>query len=152
MKTRPDKPYKIFTIGFTRTTARDFFEKIKGSGVTKVIDVRLNNSSQLAGFAKRDDLKYFLDAICGCGYEHRPILSPTTEILDGYKNKKMGWPEYESRFRALMNARRPETAISAEALDNACLLCSEPLAHQCHRRLAAEYFKEKFGAIEIIQR
>ena len=117
--------------------------------MTKIIDIRLNNVSQLAGFAKRDDLIYFLRELCDCDYIHLPILAPTKEILDAYKKKQIDWGEYVRRFSRLIKERKIEDEISAEELNYACLLCSEPAPEQCHRRLVAEYFKKKFGNIEI---
>lgn len=139
----------LYTIGFTKTKAQAFFSKLQKAGVTKLIDIRLNNVSQLAGFAKRDDLIYFLREICNCDYRHYPNFAPTKEILDAYKKKQIDWDEYVRRFSKLMKDREIENQISAEELDNSCLLCSEPTPEQCHRRLVAEYFKEKFGDIEI---
>jgi uncharacterized protein (DUF488 family) len=140
---------KVATIGFTKTTAESFFRRLQMAGVTKVVDVRLNNVSQLAGFAKRDDLRYFLQAICGIGYVHEPAFAPTQEMLDAYKKQRGDWSEYEKRFLALMEKRRIEEAIDRDALDGACLLCSEDKPHHCHRRLVAEYLKQKWGDLEV---
>ncbi len=139
---------KLFTIGFTKTTAKNFFDRLKRSGTTKIIDVRLNNKSQLAGFAKRDDLSYFADVICGMGYKHMPNLAPTQDILDAYKKHKRPWQEYEERFLDLMAQRRIEE-LDRESLDGGCLLCSEDKPHHCHRRLVAEYLRNKWGDVEI---
>jgi uncharacterized protein (DUF488 family) len=151
---------RIFTIGFTRKKAREFFESLKKGGVKKIVDVRLNNVSQLAGFAKRDDLKYFLGEF-GIGYEHRPELAPTKDILDAYKRKpkkskegvvpaaKMEWPEYERRFLDLMKEREIEKKIRPEELDGGCLLCSEDKPHHCHRRLVAEYLGRFWKGMEV---
>ncbi|MGE4554102.1 MAG: DUF488 family protein [Desulfovibrionaceae bacterium] len=128
----------IYTIGFTGKSAREFFELLRRVGVRKVIDVRLKNVSQLSGFTKREDLRYFLDAICTCGYEHRPEWAPTEEILHDFKKKIIGWEQYEERFQRLMDERMKSADVSAEGLDRACLLCSEPTAKKCHRRLVAE--------------
>jgi len=140
---------KIFTIGFTKTTAEHFFSRLKKAGVKKVVDVRLNNVSQLAGFAKKNDLRYFLKTICGIDYEHRPELAPTQDILDDFKKKKGEWSAYEEKFLRLMEQRRIEDAVPREAVEGACLLCSEDKPHHCHRRLVVEYLKEKWGDIEI---
>ena len=140
---------KIFTIGFTKTTAENFFNRIKKSGARKIIDVRLNNVSQLAGFAKRDDLKYFSSTICGVGYQHAPKLAPTKEILDNYKKHKGSWEDYEKKFLDLMAKRKIEE-VDSKSLDGACLLCSEDKPHHCHRRLVAEYLKDKWGDIDIV--
>ena len=140
---------KIFTIGFTKTTAQNFFERLKNSGAKKIIDVRLNNVSQLAGFAKRDDLAYFLKTIGGIEYIHRPEYAPTPEILDAYRKKEMGWVEFETRFLQLAVERRIENILDSDMLDNACLLCSEADASQCHRRLVAEYLRDHIENITI---
>lgn len=139
----------LFTIGFTKKNARTFFSLLKQAGVKKVIDIRLNNSSQLAGFTKNEDLRYFLRVIADMDYIYRPELAPTKEILNDYKKKKITWLDYEQRFRELLNQRKPETLLSPSELDKACLLCSEPKSDKCHRRLVAEYLKAKLGNIEI---
>jgi len=139
----------LFTIGFTKKNAEVFFTKLRNAGVTRLIDIRLNNVSQLAGFAKRDDLIFFLKELCNCDYKHMPNFAPTKEILDAYKKKGIDWNEYVNRFSKLINKRKIENEIKAEELNNAVLLCSEPTPEQCHRRLVAEYLKEKFGNIEI---
>lgn len=140
---------KVFTIGFSKKSARDFFKILQQAGVKRVVDIRLNNVSQLAGFTKKDDLEFFLHAIAGIEYIHRPELAPTKEILDGYKKKKLSWPEYEERFSKLMSQRQLETLVKPDELSNACLLCSEPKADKCHRRLVAEYLRSKWANIEI---
>ena len=116
-----------------------------------MIDVRLNNTSQLAGFTKRDDLEYFLGQICQAAYHHQPVLSPTKEILDGYKKKEISWEEYESRFLAILTQRGAENEIDEQAFDvPTALLCSEPAAEHCHRRLVAEYLAGKWGEVKIV--
>jgi len=141
---------KVYTIGFTKKTAESFFSRLAHAGVKKVIDVRLNNVSQLAGFAKKDDLRYFLKVICQIEYEHRPELAPTPEILEEYKKSGGDWNRYEDQFLELMAQRRIEETVSPPAVDGACLLCSEDKPDYCHRRLVAEYLKEKWGNLEII--
>lgn len=140
---------KIFTIGFTKTNAKDFFTRLARSGAKKIVDVRLNNKSQLAGFAKRDDLAYFADAICDMSYEHLPALAPTQDILDEYKKKKGSWSDYERKFLDLM-ARRQIEKLDREKLDGGCLLCSEDKPHHCHRRLVVEYLKAKWDDVQIV--
>lgn len=130
---------KIYTIGFTQKNAEIFFGLIKVNNISKLIDVRLNNVSQLAGFAKKDDLKFFLKEICNCDYIHLPDLAPTTEILKPYKNKEITWEHYEEKFMNLMSSRRIEKYIDSKTLENSCLLCSEHQPHQCHRRLVIDY-------------
>lgn len=141
---------KIYTIGFTKTSAKHFFNRIKAAKIRQVVDVRLNNVSQLAGFAKRDDLCFFLDSICGVGYTHRKELAPTQDMLDAYKKHKGEWADYEKRFLHLMEERRIEEIIPRESIDGACLLCSEDRSHHCHRRLVAEYLKTKWSDVEIV--
>lgn len=139
---------KIFTIGFTKTTAENFFNRLRDSGATKIIDVRLNNVSQLSGFAKRDDLKFFAETICAVGYRHIPKLAPTKEILDDYRKGKGDWTDYERKFLELMAERKIEE-LNAQDLDGGCLLCSEDKPHHCHRRLVAEYLRKKWRDVQI---
>jgi uncharacterized protein (DUF488 family) len=141
---------RLFTIGFTKSTAERFFTRLQKAGAKRLVDVRLHNVSQLAGFAKRDDLRYFLKAICAIDYVHRPELAPTDILLDDYKKLKGEWSTYEQRFLELMANRRIEETIRPEALEEACLLCSEDKPHHCHRRLVAEYLKRKWGDVEIV--
>ncbi|MGH8161999.1 MAG: DUF488 family protein [Gammaproteobacteria bacterium] len=140
---------KIFTIGFTKTTAEHFFTRLEQSGARKLIDVRLNNVSQLSGFAKRDDLRYFSETICAIGYEHLRAFAPTQELLDRYKKRDHDWAAYERDFLGLMQQRRIES-MSPEALDGGCLLCSEDTPHHCHRRLVAEYLKRCWPDVQIV--
>lgn len=143
---------EIFTIGFTRTTAEDFFARLKSNRIERLLDVRLNNKSQLAGFAKRDDLAYFLRELVGAEYEHAPLLAPTQDILDDFKKKKeMPWEEYEDRFLALMRERKIEDQLGpGEFSRRTVLLCSEDTPEHCHRRLVAEYLREHWNEVEII--
>lgn len=116
-----------------------------------MIDVRLNNTSQLAGFAKRDDLQYFLRQICGADYHHEPLLAPTQEILDAYKKKSIDWEQYARQYRELLIAREAENAVDRRLFDvPAVLLCSEPTAERCHRRLAAEYLAEHWAEVKVV--
>jgi len=140
---------KLSTIGFTKKPARRFFELLRASGARRVVDVRLNNASQLAGFAKKDDLAWFLDEICGIEYVHLPSLAPTRELLSDYRKKRIDWNDYETRFLDLMRRRRIEETLSREVLGGGCLLCSEDQPHHCHRRLVAEYLDEHWGGVEI---
>ena len=141
---------RLFTIGFTKKTAEAFFTKLSKAGVKRVIDIRLNNVSQLAGFAKRDDLYYFLKTICNIDYIHKPEFAPTRDILEEYKKNKGDWSAYEKGFLALLAERKPEETISRDMFDGGCLLCSEDKPDNCHRRLVAEYLCEKWGNMEII--
>ncbi len=141
---------KLFTIGFTRKSASVFFEGLKKSGVRKLIDTRLNNTSQLSGFAKQNDLQYFLGKICDIEYLHDLSLAPTQDILDAYKKKKISWEEYSQRYLEMLRVRKVESKTNPEILQGACFLCSEDKPHFCHRRLAAEYFQSHFNNIDII--
>lgn len=140
---------KIYTIGFTKKSAKQFFEKLKRASVKRVVDVRLNNVSQLAGFAKKDDLKYFLKEIGDIEYVHLPDLAPTKDILDAYKKYKGDWKIYEEKFIGLMERRHIESTVPKDLLADGCLLCSEDKPHHCHRRLVAEYLKHKWGSVSI---
>lgn len=141
---------KIYTIGFTRKSAEAFFTKLCREGVKRIIDIRLNNVSQLAGFAKRDDLRYFAKALCAIDYVHLSELAPTQDILDGYKKHGSDWRVYERKFLELMAKRRIEETIAREILQDGCLLCSEDKPQHCHRRLVAEYLRDKWGDVEIV--
>ncbi len=142
---------EIHTIGFTKKTAAEFFDALRRVGIRRLIDVRLNNSSQLAGFAKRDDLRFFLREICQADYLHEPTLAPTKEMLDDYKNNRIGWERYKDQYIALLSERGVENALDRCLFDApTVLLCSEPAAERCHRRLAAEYLAEKWGNVKII--
>lgn len=139
----------IFTIGFAKKSAREFFTKLKEAGAKSVIDVRLNNVSQLAGFTKKQDLEYFLQEIGGLRYVHMPDLAPTKSILDAYKQKSIDWSEYERQFRELITQRHIENLVTPEQIDGACFLCSEAKPENCHRRLVAEYLREHWENVVI---
>lgn len=139
---------QLFTIGFTKKNAEEFFGKIISAGVKRVVDVRLNNTSQLAGFAKKEDLVYFLKNLGGIDYVHLPQLAPTQDMLDEYKKNKGDWNVYEAKFLDLMAQREIEKTVPPEVLQEGCLLCSEDKPHHCHRRLVAEYLSAKWKNIE----
>lgn len=146
---------KIYTIGFTQKSAQKFFDLLKANNIRLLVDIRLNNASQLAGFTKGNDLKYFLKEICNSQYVHLLDLAPTKDILDGYKKGDMSWEEYEETYVDLLNRRGAKEVLKQklkEDFDHICLLCSEATPDKCHRRLAAEYIKERFADqnIEII--
>jgi uncharacterized protein (DUF488 family) len=131
---------EIYSIGFTQKTAAQFFSLLKQHNIRRLLDVRLNNVSQLAGFAKRDDLKFFLREICNADYIHDPSLAPTQEMLNRYKKEKSPWSEYESAFITLMTERIIETTVDPKLFEvPTVLLCSEPTSNHCHRRLVLEY-------------
>jgi uncharacterized protein (DUF488 family) len=133
---------EIYSIGFTQKSAGEFFDTLRANGIERLLDVRLNNTSQLAGFAKQADLAYFLREICNCSYEREPLLAPTQTMLDSYKKKKGSWDIYAEEFTNLMHSRNIETAISQQGfLKKTVLLCSEPTAEHCHRRLVLEYLQ-----------
>ena len=143
------KKVEVFSIGFTKVTAEKFFETLIKAGVKKLVDVRLANVSQLAGFAKKKDLEYFLRVIGKITYVHKPEFAPTKEMLDEYRGKTKNWVKYEDEHIHLIESRRIETLISLDDLDHACMLCSEYSPLHCHRRLVLEYLKGKFGNIEV---
>lgn len=132
---------KVFSIGFTEKTAEKFFTLIKSQPIKTLVDVRLNNVSQLAGFAKKKDLEFFLRELCGVDYAHVPDLAPTKEMLDPYKKGKVSWEIYEDNFLNLM-AKRNIERIDKSLISHGCLLCSEHKPHHCHRRLVIEYLNK----------
>lgn len=140
---------KINTIGFTKKTAEEFFGLVRDSGTRRIVDVRLNNVSQLAGFAKKKDMQFFLKEMLDVDYVHLPELAPTQEILDAYKKQKGDWSVYEPAFLELMRQREIEKRIDPEIMAGGCLLCSEDKPHHCHRRLVAEYLREKWEDVQI---
>lgn len=141
---------RLYTIGFTKRTAEAFFTTLQQAGVRRIVDVRLNNTSQLAAFAKANDLAYFLRAIADIGYIALPSLYPTPEILEAYKKNKGSWSDYERDFKALMAKRRVEDVVKPVLRDGDCLLCSEATPDQCHRRLAAEYLRHYWNDLEVV--
>jgi uncharacterized protein (DUF488 family) len=143
------KQIKLYTIGFTQKSAEKFFDILLEAEVKRVIDTRLNNISQLAGFAKKADLKYFLEKIGGIEYVHLLELAPTKDMLDEYKKKKSDWKNYEQKFLNLIGDRQIEKILSPELIEGGCLLCSEAKSHRCHRRLVAEYLRDKWGNLQI---
>lgn len=138
---------RVSTIGFTQTSAKRFFERLEQAQTKKVLDVRLNNSSQLAGFAKGNDLSYFLTKISNIDYGTDLLLAPTQDILKAFKKEKGDWSVYEDKFLSLMAQRKIEEKLKPEMLEGVCLLCSEATPHQCHRRLVCEYLNKKWGNI-----
>jgi len=142
---------EVFTIGFTQITAADFFGKLRRYGIRRLVDVRLNNVSQLAAFAKRDDLAFFLKELCGAEYIHEIRLAPTQEMLDAYKKRKGSWDLYESMFLELIKDRRIESELNPDLFDvPTALLCSEPTADRCHRRLVVEYLQSKWSNVQAV--
>jgi uncharacterized protein (DUF488 family) len=129
----------VYTIGFTEKSAFEFFNLLKQSSAKRLLDVRLNNTSQLAGFAKRDDLKFFLRELCGIEYIESPDLAPEAGMLKEYRNKEIDWVTYESRYVDLLVRRSVERKLDRSLLEDSCLLCSEHKPHHCHRRVAVEY-------------
>lgn len=142
---------EIYTIGYTQKGASQFFTRLKDAGIKQLWDIRLNNTSQLAGFTKKEDLPFFLWEICHASYRHLPFLAPTQDILDDYKKKKASWAEYECRFRQLLAERRVVDLVQKEQLEQpTVLLCSEATAQHCHRRLVAEHLASIWGDLKVI--
>jgi uncharacterized protein (DUF488 family) len=140
---------KIFTIGFTKKTAEQFFSLLDCPDIKRVIDIRLNNNSQLAGFTKSADLRFFLRQVIGKEYMYLPQLAPSADMLKSYRNSKSDWVAYERDFIALMKQRRVEETVPMELLDGGCLLCSEATPEQCHRRLVAEYLAVEWPGVAV---
>jgi uncharacterized protein (DUF488 family) len=146
----PGKTITVYTIGFAKKDAATFFGMLEEAGVRRVIDVRRRNTSHLAGFAKRDDLQFFLRRILDTDYVYVPELAPTESLLDDYLKKRIDWSTYEARFLEVITSQRIETVVTREQLADACLLCSEASPEQCHRRLVAEYLEQKWGCVRIV--
>jgi uncharacterized protein (DUF488 family) len=144
-------PVALTTIGFTKTTAERFFERLLKARVKTLIDVRLHNTSQLAGFAKAEDLAYFLRKICDIKYIHEPLLAPTDIMLKAYKKEREDWQIYEKRFLSLLAERQIENKLTPEIIDHSCLLCSEATPHHCHRRLVCDYLNDRWNGALIVR-
>lgn len=140
---------KLYTIGFTKKSAQRFFELLEMNNVNTIIDIRLNNTSQLSGFAKYPDIKFFLKRISNIDYLHDLNFSPTEDILKNYKKKIYTWQDYVKHFENLMIEREIEKHIINSYSDcfekNYCLLCSEDTHENCHRSLVATRFIRLFG-------
>lgn len=142
---------EIYTIGFTQTAAEHFFGRLADTGVARVLDVRLSNSSQLAGFAKAQDLPFFLRELVGAEYRHEPLLAPTQSLFDGHRKEGMSWEAFSERFLALMAERRIETALAPSDFETrTALLCSEATAERCHRRLVCEYLAGHWPELQAV--
>jgi uncharacterized protein (DUF488 family) len=141
---------EIFSIGFTQKSAAQFFGALKSAGVRRLLDVRLNNRSQLAGFTKCTDLPFFLREVCDASYFHEPLLAPTQDMLDEYKKRKGSWADYEELFLALMAERDISNVLDRRSfVEPTVLLCSEPTAEKCHRRLVLEYLQRHWDGVII---
>lgn len=140
----------LFTIGFTKKSAERFFYLLISNKVERIIDTRINNSSQLSGFAKAVDLKYFAKTIGNINYLYRPDFAPTNELVKKYRNKEISWPEYEIEYLNLLDSRKIAQKVNVEELHQSCLLCSEHTPENCHRRLLAEYFQKLNNNVKIV--
>jgi uncharacterized protein (DUF488 family) len=148
-KSDNEKTIRIFTIGYAGKNAREFFTILKQAGIRKVIDVRLYNTSQLAGFTKKQDIEYFLQTIIAAEYVHLPIMAPTKQLLNDYKKRQISWHQYETQFKTIISQRQIERYITPQDMDMSCFLCSETTANNCHRRLVAEYLAGLWPNISI---
>jgi len=141
---------KLYTIGFTKKNAEKFFGLLKSNEVNKIVDTRINNTSQLSGFAKGNDLKFFAKELNNINYQHNLDFAPTKELLSKYRKGEMTWGKYEQEYLDLLDFRKVSKKIDIKNLHKNCLLCSEHTAEKCHRRLLAEYFQEVNNDVEII--
>ena len=146
---KENKTIQIFTIGYSGRNAQEFFGLLKRAGIKRLFDVRLYNTSQLAGYTKRGDIEYFLESIVDADYVHLPIMAPTKQLLNDYKKGVIGWDDYEKQFKEIVTARQIEKYIELDDLNMGCFLCAEAAADNCHRRLVAEYLKSHLPNISI---
>lgn len=141
---------EVCTIGFAQKSAAAFFGALRSAGIRRLVDVRLHNRSQLAGFTKRDDLAFFLRELCGADYVAEPLLAPTPDLLGDYRSKRIGWDQYEQRFLELLSERDVASVLDRALFSvPTVLLCSEPTAQRCHRRLVLEYLSSAWGGMTI---
>jgi len=141
---------KLFTIGFTRKSAQEFFGLLQESGASSLVDIRLNNVSQLSGFAKKADLEFFCSRLCSMDYRHEPLLAPTADMLTAYRKQHIGWSEYEKAFLSLLHERHVEDVFDPGLLSNVVLLCSEESPNYCHRRLVSQHLAAHWPDVEVI--
>lgn len=132
---------KLFTIGYTKSSAEHFFDRLSVAGVRCLIDIRASNRSQLSGFAKMPDLAFFLSSVAGIAYRHEPLLVPPIEMMRAYRDGSLSWDDYRSGYVALLQERDAASNLEAGSFDCGCLLCSEAQATHCHRGIAADYLK-----------
>jgi len=140
----------LYTIGFTKKSAEQFFSLLLDNRVKRLVDIRINNSSQLAGFAKGADLQYFARAIGNMDYVYMEDFAPTKELLSDYQNKRMDWDEYQKIYHSLLKERNIAKKYDVKDFDGSCFLCSENIPDHCHRRLLVEFFKAQNKNVEIV--
>ena len=143
---------RLYTIGFTEKSAQEFFERLRDNGIQQLIDIRIHPHGQLSGFARQEDLPYFLHELAGqCQYLYLPVLAPTKEIMKEYRGDG-NWVRYAARFEALMDERNIPAGLDRLIFETAtgCLLCSESTAEHCHRRLVAERMAKHWPDLEVI--
>ena len=147
---------RIYTIGFTKKSANEFFSLIRDHRVRRLLDVRRNNTSQLSAFAKASkdggggDLGFFLRELCQAEYQHLPELAPEAELLKAYRDKRCDWDSYSEQYVNGLAEQQVEALLDRDLFSDAVLLCSEPTPERCHRRLAAEYLQRHWGDVEIV--
>jgi uncharacterized protein (DUF488 family) len=141
---------EIYSIGFTKRSAEEFFGALEAAGIQRLMDVRLNSRSQLAGFTKGADLAFFLKRILGTSYVQEPSLAPTQEMLSAYRRQEIAWSVYETEYLRLIETRDVERHLDRASFEvRTVLLCSEREPTRCHRRLAAEYLAARWDDMEI---
>ena len=140
----------LFTIGYTQSTAERFFSRLTEAGVATLIDIRVSNRSQLAGFAKMPDLAFFLEKVSGIAYRYVELLAPPLDLMRAYRAKELSYPAYAETYRGLLIERRAAEKLTPSAFDRGCLLCSEAKPDTCHRKIAAEFLTERWGEEVVI--
>jgi len=139
---------EIYTIGFAKKNLREFIKRIQSAGVKKVLDIRLNNTSQLAGYSKKDDLEYVLELV-NIQYQHIPALAPAEELMKAFKSKEIGWEQYVQTYSRSLEENDPIGLVKVRQGEKICLLCSEDTPKYCHRRLLAEYLGKHIEGLVV---
>jgi uncharacterized protein (DUF488 family) len=140
----------VYTIGFSKKTAPQFFGALRDAGIKRCVDVRISNTSQLAGFTKQTDLRFFLEELCGAAYVAEPLLAPTLDLMRGFRKGRVGWEDYARSYRGLLAERRIEATLDRHVFDvPTVLLCVEATPEHCHRRLVVDYLQEKWGDLTV---
>jgi len=140
---------KLFTIGYTKKSAQQFFELLKKNQIKRVVDIRLNNKGVFAGFSKMGDIQYFCKILINADYIYKPEFAPTKDMLKRYRKKEITWEDYEKEYDDLIEKRNIKESLKINEYDYNCFLCSEHLPDKCHRKLLAEYFLKLNSNIEI---
>lgn len=139
---------KVFTIGINNKSAEQFFRLLSDNKIIKIIDIRLNNTTQLCGFSKMNDLKFFLKRILNIEYEYISDFAPTKDIMVSYRENK-DWNKFKTDYLKLLENRKVKESYQNYDFRNTCFLCSEDDADNCHRKILSEFLDNSAEIIHL---